>query len=58
MMVNLEIKSPEKPEIKQIYRWKQAVKLLHELIVESQMTEYVVITSFDFETLQEMERIN
>lgn len=55
---NLEVKTPADPEVKQNYRWKKCLNMLHDLIQSSGMAEYCLISSFDHQALREMERIN
>ena len=56
--MNLEMKVPFDGEVKSLYNWREAVKLLHKLIQEMQMVQYCFISNFDHEVLRAFEKEN
>jgi len=56
--MNIEIKTPDIPEIKQRYRSEYSIKMVHDLILSYDLAEYSIIQSFNHDTLKYFENVN
>lgn len=56
--MNIEIKTPDIPEIKKRYRSEYSIKMVHDLILAYDLAEYSIIQSFNHETLKYFESVN
>ena len=52
------MKTPNNPKLKESYRWKDAISILHQEIQKHKLAEFCMVQSFDFEALKEFERLN
>jgi len=55
LIVNIEIKVPNCPELKARYNWQGAAKAVVDLVDSMQLQEHVFTSSFDYEALKEVE---
>ena len=58
MYINIEVKAPHEPQIRERYDYRESIRLVHMHIVNYDLEGHCCVSSFDHDILEELDNLN